>query len=56
MNGQAQMCESCSVYTEVPKGQDYLAVCVRDIQGIMQKRGSVMLLLLLFYLTPGDAA
>ncbi|KAI8632194.1 hypothetical protein F5Y19DRAFT_492074 [Xylariaceae sp. FL1651] len=37
---QALPCEACSVYDEVPKGRDLLAVCVRDIQDVMQKRGS----------------
>ncbi|KAJ2998820.1 hypothetical protein NUW58_g208 [Xylaria curta] len=32
-----QTCASCC---EIPKGQDYLAVCVRDIQDILQKKGS----------------
>ncbi|KAI3316767.1 hypothetical protein HD806DRAFT_419274 [Xylariaceae sp. AK1471] len=40
VDGQASTCKTCSVYVEVPKGQDYLAVCVRDIKDIMQKRGS----------------
>ncbi|KAI1430607.1 hypothetical protein GGR50DRAFT_182798 [Xylaria sp. CBS 124048] len=31
---------ACSMYDKVPKGKDYLAVCVRDIQDILEKRGS----------------
>jgi hypothetical protein len=37
---QPSICEGCNVYADVPKGQDYLAVCVRDIKDIIQKRGS----------------
>ncbi|KAI1395613.1 hypothetical protein F4819DRAFT_477925 [Hypoxylon fuscum] len=38
--GKAIECTRCGANVEVPKGQDYLAVCVSEIQDILQKRGS----------------
>ncbi|OTB08944.1 hypothetical protein M426DRAFT_129610 [Hypoxylon sp. CI-4A] len=33
-------CSRCHVNVEVPKGQDYLAVCVSELQSILEKWGS----------------
>ncbi len=33
-------CAGCQLDVEVPKGQDYLAVCAPDLQDIIQRRGS----------------
>ncbi|TGJ81092.1 hypothetical protein E0Z10_g7658 [Xylaria hypoxylon] len=38
--GSQRLTHTCISCVEVPKGQDYLATCVRDIQEILHKRGS----------------
>jgi hypothetical protein len=39
-NGSVRACEECLLNSTVPKGQDSLAVCVSELQEILQKRGS----------------
>lgn len=38
--GSFKSCGDCQLNTAVPKGQDILAVCVSELQEILQKRGS----------------
>ncbi|KAK0621822.1 hypothetical protein B0T17DRAFT_305457 [Bombardia bombarda] len=38
--GTAKACGVCQLNTDVPKGQDYLTVCVPELQDILQKRGT----------------
>ncbi|KUI55959.1 hypothetical protein VP1G_10781 [Cytospora mali] len=33
-------CSNCLANSEVPKGEDYLAVCTRELREILEKRGS----------------
>ncbi|KAI0526679.1 hypothetical protein F5B22DRAFT_641819 [Xylaria bambusicola] len=37
---QGKACESCHANVDLPKGQDLLAVCVSELNDILQKRGS----------------
>lgn len=39
-SGAGSGCKLCQYGSEMPKGQDYLAVCVPEIRDILQKRGN----------------